>query len=81
MAWLRRGRARAAIIRTFLKEAIAEEARPLQVSKLPANTHIHSAEGMDVTVFQRRLLSFQFRENRVKQALGQMLNETKEAWA
>lgn len=55
--------------RTFLEQAVAEEARPLQVTELPADPHVHPAEGVDVTVLLRRLLSFQLGEDTVKQAL------------
>ena len=60
---------RAPTPRTFLEQAVAEEARPLQVTELPADPHVHPAEGVDVTVLLRRLLNFQLGEDAVKQAL------------
>lgn len=44
--------------RTFLKEAVAKQASSFHISELPTDTHIHSAERMDVTVLHRHFLKF-----------------------
>lgn len=44
---------------TFLEQAVAEEARPLQITQLPADPHVHPAERVDVIVLHGHLLTLQ----------------------